>query len=359
MSFFGNKRLIIVLVGLVLLITVMGFTSRERENLTWPEMFTKDVFSVVQGIFYRPAQAFSGFIQDVKSAYNVYEENRALKASVDQYAQVSSELSILQEENERLREQLQAKSQLHDFQLRFAEVVARNADQWNNVLTIDKGLQHGIKKDMAVITSRGLIGRIESVSNFSSTVELLTDIERSNHISARIYPLTAVGGKTAQAPQTGQTPQVGQTPQTGQSPQTGQTPPQAGQPQQSTQQPVDGVIEEYDPQQRLLIMRKIPVGAKIVPNQPVITSGLGGVVPRGLPIGYVAKVQPDVLGLTQTAYIQTSADFSQINEVFVVERSFVVTPDGQLVPSTQTNGSGQTTAPGTTGTPATSSGGGQ
>ncbi|HZG16691.1 MAG TPA: rod shape-determining protein MreC [Candidatus Bathyarchaeia archaeon] len=344
MSFFGNKRLIIVLVGLVLLITVMGFTSRERGNLTWPEMFTKDIFSVVQGIFYRPAQAFSGFIQDVKSAYNVYEENRALKASLDQYAQVSAELSVLKVQNEQLRESLKAQTQLHDFQLRFAEVVARNADNWNNVLTIDKGMQHGIKKDMAVITSRGLIGRIESVSNFSSTVELLTDIERSNHISARIYPLAAVGGNKAQSPQTGQAQQPAQQP---------------------PQQPVDGVIEEYDPQQRLLIMRKIPVGAKIEPNQPVITSGLGGVVPRGLPIGYVAKVQPDVLGLTQTAYIQTSADFTQINEVFVVERSLVVTPDGQLVPSGQTSVSGQNAGPGaantpeTTGTPATSNGGGQ
>lgn len=61
MSFFGNKRLIIVLVGLVLLITIVGFTSRERSKLSWPEMFLKDTFSVVQGFFYRPAQAVSGF----------------------------------------------------------------------------------------------------------------------------------------------------------------------------------------------------------------------------------------------------------------------------------------------------------
>lgn len=357
MSFFGNKRLIIVLVGLVLLITVMGFTSRERGSLTWPEMFTKDVFSVVQGIFYRPAQAFSGFIQDVKSAYNVYEENRALKASLDQYALVSAELSVIKKENERLREQLQAKTQLQNFQLRFAEVVARSADQWNNALTIDKGMQNGIKKDMAVITSRGLIGRIESVSNFSSTVELLTDIERNTHISAQIYPLPKAGGN---APQQPQQPQPTQPPPQSQQPQQPQPSPQS--PPQQPQQPVDGVIEEYDPQQRLLIMRKIPWGKKIEAKQPVITSGLGGVVPRGLPIGYVVKVQPDALGLTQTAYIQTSADFSQINEVFVVERSFIVNPSGELVPS---NPSGRPASPATPpapaagNTPATSSGGGQ
>jgi rod shape-determining protein MreC len=308
MSFFGNKRLIIVLVGLVLLITVMGFTSRERASLTWPEMFVKDTFSVMQGIFYRPAQAFSGFVQDVRDAYNVYQENRALKSSLDQFAQVSAELTLMKAENERLRAMLQAKSQLNQFQLRYAEVVARSADHWNHVLTIDKGLKAGIKKDMAVITSKGLIGRIQSVSNFSSTVELLTDIERSNHISAYILSEQKVNGT-------------------------------------STYQQVNGVIEEYDPQHRLLIMRKIPWGQKIEAKQQVITSGLGGVMPRGLPIGQVVRAQPDVLGLTQTAYIQPSADFAQISEVFVVERMFTVTSSGQLVPSQQADVSGLPASP--------------
>jgi len=296
MSFFGNKRLIIVLVGLVMLITVIGFTSRERARLTWPEMFLKDTFSVVQGLFYRPAQAVSGFMRDLRSAYEVYEENRVLKASLDQYAQVTAELNWTRAENERLRAMLQAKSQLHNFQLRFAEVVARSEDQWNNVLTIDQGLKSGLQKDMAVMTAQGLIGRIQSVSNFSSTVELLTDIERSNHISAYVLSARTENGKTIY-------------------------------------EPVPGVIEEYDPQQRLLIMRKIPWGKKIEATQQVITSGMGGVMPRGLPIGHVVSTQPDNLGLTQTAYIQTSADFSQINEVFVVERAFTVTPDGELIPA--------------------------
>lgn len=61
MSFFGNKRLIIVLVGLVLLITIVGFTSRERSKLSWPEMFLKDTFSVVQGFFIALPRLFPAF----------------------------------------------------------------------------------------------------------------------------------------------------------------------------------------------------------------------------------------------------------------------------------------------------------
>jgi rod shape-determining protein MreC len=297
MSFFGNKRLIIVLVGLVLLISIVGFTSRERARLTWPEMFFKDVFSVVQGIFYRPAQAVSTFFQEVGDAYNVYEENRALKASLDQYARMTAELHALQAENERLRKLLQAEESLkNSYQLRYAEVVARNPDTWNNVITIDKGLKHGIKKDMAVMTAKGLIGRVQSVANFSATVELLTSYERRDNISATIQTVQTVNGTV-------------------------------------THHPVSGVIEEYDSQERLLVMRKIPWGEKIEPKQQVITSGFGGVIPPNLPVGYVVRVQPDDYGLTQTAYIQPSADFSQLNEVMVVERNFSFSPTGELIPN--------------------------
>jgi len=298
MSFFGNKRLIIVLVGLVFLISIAGFTSRERAKLTWPEMFFKDVFSVVQGLFYRPAQAFSYFLQEVSGAYNVYQENRTLKASLDQYAQVTAELHAVKAENERLRALWNAKNNLHDYQFRLAEVVARSSDNWNNTITIDKGLKHGIRKDMAVMTAKGLIGRVQSVANFSSTVELLTNYDRSNHISAHILAEELVNGT-------------------------------------KTYRPVPGVIEEYDPKERLLIMRKIPLGLKIDAKQQVITSGLGGVFPHNLPIGYVVRVQPDDYGLTQTAYVQPSADFSQLSEVMVVERAYTIAPNGDLIPNQQ------------------------
>ncbi|WP_289135288.1 rod shape-determining protein MreC [uncultured Brevibacillus sp.] len=328
MSFFGNKRLIIVLVGLVLLISVVGYTSRERVNLTWPEMFFKDTFSVVQGLFYRPAQAVSGFFQEIDDAYSVYEENKALKAGLDQYAQMSAELHELKAANERLRKMVGAQGSLKSYNLIFAEVVARNPDTWNNVITIDQGLKHGIKKDMAVITSNGMIGRVQSVANFSATVELLTSYERRDHISADIQAKQVVNGV-------------------------------------EVYQNISGVVEEYDSQERMLVMRKIPWGQKIEAKQQVITSGLGGVVPRNLPIGYIVRVEPDDYGLTQTAYIQPSADFSQLNEVMIVERNFSISANGEVIPQQPVN---QTSAPGangkavppaSTGTTTPAAGGGQ
>ncbi|WP_139490275.1 rod shape-determining protein MreC [Brevibacillus dissolubilis] len=311
MSFFGNKRLIIVLVGLVILISVMGFTARERANLTWPEKLLKDTVSLVQGFFYRPAQAFSGFLEGVNDAYNVYEENRILKANLDQYAQVSAQLKQLEVENQNLRAALQTKNSLTDYQVRVAEVVSRNADQWNDVVIIDKGAKHGIKKDMAVYTATGLIGRVQSVANLSATVELLSSMERHNRVSAIILSKQIVNNQT-------------------------------------TYRQINGIVEDYDPRDRLLIMRKIPLDQKFVPGEQVVTSGLGGVIPRGLLIGHVVRVEPGDYGLTQTAYLQPAADFTQINQVLVVERKYVTTPTGELVPSTELNEQGQLLPSGST-----------
>lgn len=299
MSFFGNKRLMAILIGLVILISVMGFTSRDRISLTWPEKLTRDSVSLLQGFFNRPAQAFSHFFSEVGNAYHVYEENRALKANLEQFAQLTAKLKVLEAENARLRSLLDVTERLNDYQYRVAEVVARHTDHWRDVIVINKGLKHGVKKDMAVITAGGLIGRVESVTNFSATVELLTSLEDSNNISAMVIQEQQQADGTTAYKQ------------------------------------INGIVDEYDPRIKQLIMRKIPLEEKVEVNQQVVSSGMGGVIPRGLLIGTIVYVEPGDYGLTQTAYIQPSADFTQLNEVMVVERAFSTTSAGEVVPSGQ------------------------
>src|SRR5699024_10303159 len=56
-------------------------------------------------------------------------------------------------------------------------------------------------------------------------------------------------------------------------------------------------------------------------DELVVSSGLGGVFPSGLPIGTVKDIMPDQYGLTQTALIEPAADMYDINHVIVVDRS--------------------------------------
>jgi len=277
-NFFFKRRLLALLVSLIVLVTIVGMTVKDRPIPTWPERIIRDTFAFTEGLIYKPAVAIAGFFESIQDIYQVFEENKALKQNLQQFTQVTAELNELKLENEQFRKLLEAKqSKLSDYQLKLAEVVARSPDRWNHTLIIDRGAKDGIQPNMAVITPEGYIGRIQSVSNHSAQVELVTDIERGNHISAIVQ----------------------------------------------SSEPVYGVVEGYDPKNHWLIMRKIPLQAEIAEKQLVVTSGLGGTIPRGLILGEVVSVKTDEQFLTKDAYIRPNANLNLLEKVFVVERSFV------------------------------------
>lgn len=262
----------------------MGLTIGNRQ-LTWPEKLIKDSVSWVQSAVSKPANAVAGFFEDVHSYSLIFEENKALKQSLQQYSQTVAELNNLKEENERLKEMLGYKDSVKEQYLLYpAKVIARSPDRWNNMLVIDKGSNDGIKENMAVITTEGLIGKVYSVSSFSSNVQLITDSERGGFVFAEI-----------------------------------QSKPRAY-----------GVVEGYNRADNLLKVNKIDPNAQIEPGQLVTSSSLGGVFPSGLLIGEIVYVEEgENGGLTKTAYIKPAADLYHINEVFVIVNTHPIDPVSQ------------------------------
>lgn len=273
-KFFLNKRLIILLVSIMLLVALIGFSLKERNELSWMEKFVKDTVVFMQSIVHKPAQFVAGFFENVSDLRHTYEENKRLKEHLEQYVLLQSEVELLKKENERLRELLNKKESLRDFVAIQATVIGRNPDRWEETLIVNKGSQHGVKKNIAVITPQGLIGKVRSVSPFSATVQLLSAKDRQNRISAFIQ-----GDEN-----------------------------------------VFGLIEGYDEAREMLLLKRIPYDAKIEKGQRVFTSGLGGIFPKGLFIGEVEEVVADEYGLTQIAYIKPAANFYDIEDVIIVKR---------------------------------------
>ncbi|WP_461200217.1 rod shape-determining protein MreC [Anoxybacillus sp. TBDG-1] len=273
-KFFLNKRLIILLVSIMVLVALIGFSLKERNELSWMEKFVKDTVVFMQSIVHKPAQFVAGFFENVNDLRHTYEENKRLKEHLEQYVLLQSEVESLKKENERLRELLNKKESLRDFVAIQATVIGRNPDRWEETLIVNKGSQHGVQKNMAVITPQGLIGKVRSVSPFSATVQLLSAKDRQNRISAFIQ-----GDEN-----------------------------------------VFGLIEGYDEEREALLLKRIPYDAKIEKGQRVFTSGLGGIFPKGLFIGEVEEVVADEYGLTQIAYIKPAANFYDIDDVIIVKR---------------------------------------
>jgi rod shape-determining protein MreC len=275
-----NKRLFVLMIGLIVFIAVMGFSLGERKNLSWPEKFINDSVSFVQQWFYKPAGYMAGLFQDVREMRDIYVENEQLRIEVARAARDAVKLNKYEKENERLKEELgftEEQKRLNQFTLVIAQVVAVSQDPLNRAIKIDLGSKDGIKKEMAVVTVDGLVGLVDNVYPFYSTVMPITELDEKSPDS-RAIAATALGRDDS-----------------------------------------FGIVDSYNKQTGMLMMTKIPENDKLTRGDQIITSGLGNVFPYGLVIGTVQSKQVGDFGLTYVAQVKPAADIDKLTEVFVVK----------------------------------------
>lgn len=267
-----------MLFGLITFIAIMGFTLGPRLGLTWPEKFARDTVGFVQGVFYKPASYIAGFFEDVRELKSVYEENERLKKSVSQYARESADYNRIKNENKNLQELLkftEEQKQRYEYEYRPVNVLSVNQDPNNQTLVIDRGAKHGIRMNMSVTSLEGMVGVISHVGNFTSTVKLLTTLD----------PLDAKRQQIAAT---------------------------------VSNKDTFGIIESYDKKTKKLKMTRIPEEDPVKKGDLIVSSGNGGVIPRGMIIGTVDKVEVGEFGLTRTATITPAASFQDWKTLLVV-----------------------------------------
>ncbi|TGA99485.1 rod shape-determining protein MreC [Sporolactobacillus shoreae] len=282
-SFFSNKKLILLLTSLIVLIALISYSLRQGNRSSWPEQFAQDSVGLFQYVLNVPAQYAAGFFQNVSDIKNAYEENKKLKANLENYARVEQQNRDLSARYNQMRRLLNIEKDpnLLSYKKYAAEVISRAPDQWNQLMTVDKGSVNGIKTGMPVVTADGLVGTISQVGNFSSKVSLISNQQNVNQISAII---------------------------------------------QNTR--TYGMIEGYDPNRGTLLFQKIPIKANLKKGQIVTTSGLSGMYPPGLMIGTITSVSTDPYGLTQAAEVKPSANLNDIIYVMIIDKSAAATGTG-------------------------------
>ncbi|MEK3954122.1 rod shape-determining protein MreC [Psychrobacillus psychrotolerans] len=295
-QFFSNKRLILLLVGMIFLVALISFSLRDRNHASLPEQVIKDVVGFGQSIFSKPTQYITGVFDNVESLLNTYDENKRLKVRLEDYVALQASVNDLRLENDELRKIVDKEEDLRAYNPIQATVIARNPDQWEEKIIIDKGEIHGIEVNMAVMTAQGLIGKVTLTTPYTSTVELLSTQNPNYRVSAVIAE-----GKE-----------------------------------------VFGLIEGYDEKRKELILKRIDSEYEVKKGQKVTTSGLGGIFPKGILIGEVTEVTTDDYGLTKLAYVKPAASFSILDHVIVSKRTItnVDGTDGGNTDADLTEGAG-------------------
>ena len=204
------------------------------------------------------------------SKRELIRQNNILRQQIQQLTILSNQTAEIARENARLS-QLVGWQARAPWPMRLARVVLRDPANWWSTVQIDLGSHHGIKPNMPVVTPNGLVGRVSAVGMFRSQVVLVGD--------ANCRVAAMVQNESSDS----------------------------------------GVLGNASPLDRELIdLAYLPRITNIKPGQIVMTSGLGGTFPRGIPIGKIVDARQVDFGLSTEARVKLTNPLGSLNEVWVL-----------------------------------------
>ncbi|WP_172189323.1 rod shape-determining protein MreC [Lentilactobacillus kribbianus] len=279
-KFFSNRKLVIVIVCLIISGGLMGVSVAIRDKSNTPPVIQQagnDIVGFADRAVAMPMNGVRHGFVSIKNLLNTYEENERLKSKVNDLTQTKVKDETLTRENKQLKRQLKVGKTLTSYSKINAAVITRSPSSWNSQVVINKGENAGIKKNMPVIAGKGLIGTISEVNKTNSKVVLVSNTaQNSNRFAVQIVS--------------------------------------------SSNKVVNGIISSYDASKNEITMGNITSKAKIKKGDRVATSGLGGVMPKGIYVGQVSKVSADDYGLAKKVYIKPAANLNDIEIVSVAVR---------------------------------------
>ncbi|MFS1126057.1 rod shape-determining protein MreC, partial [Enterococcus faecalis] len=189
-KFNPNKNIIITLVIVIIVVTILSVTAAQRANEGKPNFFqsiVNDSVAMVDKTISAPVRWVRNGVDSVHNLFSTYAENERLKEKIDSYDDVAQQNKNYEREIESLKKELDLNQTLASYEKVTANVITRSPDSWQDMLIVDKGSKDGIEANMAVMSQKGLIGRVIEVNTASSKIELLSSSnESSNHFPVRV-----------------------------------------------------------------------------------------------------------------------------------------------------------------------------
>lgn len=252
------------------LVSILLLTFYIREGESGPIHSVRGAVSVVTtpvrvlgSLVATPFNAAGNVMGNLTASQETLSELREQNAELT--AQVA-ELSESKKTSERLESLLNLQS-TYNLTSTAARIIANSSDAWSRAVTIDKGTAAGFSCGMAVCNSGGVIGQIVEVSATTSTVQLITD--EGSGVSAMIQSTRAQGMLQ-------------------------------GQP--------DGSLR----------LSYVSTESDVKVGDIVITSGIGGVYPKGLPLGTVSSVEKSDNDVYYTIVVRAQSTAENNEEVLVI-----------------------------------------
>ena len=269
-----RNRSILVLILLLFISFILMGVSQSKVTIQFK--------SVAYGILY-PFQ-FVGVRSNtlVKEFFSSIEKNRQLreeltqvKTMLEQYEQSQYEYEEIKRENRRLRSLIGIQSDM-EYETIIAEIVAKSPQDYYKTLIVNRGKNSGIEKWMPVVAyqneTRCVVGKVIDVQQFSARIQLL--IDQSSYIGVMLM-----------------------------------------------ESRYSGILQGQSPISDNCLMQYVDRRSEINYGDLVITSGMGGVFPKGVIVGEIVSVSKKRYGVFQEAIVKPVVDYGRLEEVYIITKS--------------------------------------
>jgi len=254
--------------ALFICITLFLLSSNSGSRSTWnpAEQLIIEITSPFQRFIQQTVNITKGFWLSYFNLVDVRNENWRLEKEIDALRMENSRYRELLASQERIQELLKFKHSI-SLPVIAAQVIGLDPTGWFKSIIIDKGKRVGLRPNLAVVNASGVVGRIVSVS--SNYAKALLVIDQNSAVDCLVQRSRARGI-------------------------------------------VKGLSTE------ICKLDYVVKSSDVVVGDLIITSGLGGVFPKGISVGRISNIKGIYGGLFKNIEIRPAVDFSKLEEVLVI-----------------------------------------
>ncbi|MDV4149983.1 rod shape-determining protein MreC [Clostridium sp. AL.422] len=266
-----NKLAVTVIVLSVAFLGIIIYTMN-KESKDAVSSGVGSAINPLQKVVYTINDKIKGSLDFLLNFSKVKDENEELTKENVELKNKLLEYDKLKEENDRLREVLNFKNSKSNYDYIGTEIIGYSGESFSQGYIIDKGENDGLKKDMVVISDKGLVGQVTSTGSNWAIVESLLN----ENIAVSVM--------------------VNSTRET------------------------SGILKGYVTRTNdgLTKVTNLPLDSEIKEGDVIVTSGLGQIYPKEIRIGEVISIETDEIKVMKTAIVKPYVDFNKLEELFVI-----------------------------------------
>jgi rod shape-determining protein MreC len=245
----------------------MTFYGRRLDQRVIVDRIVLEILSPV----HVAANSMVNWIREIWEGYimlvGLAKENKILKKKLAELEAINNHFLEIEKENQRLKNLLEFRKTLPNIIIS-AQIIGKDATSWFRSILLNKGTRDGVKVNHPVVTHQGLVGKVIRTTPSTSLVELITD--KNSRVAALIQKNRA-----------------------------------------------EAIL--YGKSSPICVLEYLDRDVDIQQGDYVISSGMGGIFPKGLTLGIISKVGKKSYGLFQYVEVTPLVPFSMLEEVLVLQ----------------------------------------